>query len=174
MRVSNGVTRVPTDAPPDRGALYARHYLALVRLAVQLVDDLATAEDVVQDVFASWPARSVPDDALRYLRAAVVNRCRSALRRRGTARSFSRQPARGDAEAADAELLRSERSRAILVHIRTLPRRQREVVVLRYYEDLGIAEIATVLGIRPTAVSTSLSRAIATLAARLGEDRHEF
>lgn len=165
---------MPTDARPDHAALCARHYLAMVQLAAQLVDDVETAEDVVQDVFAAWPAKSAPDDALRYLRTAVLNRSRSVLRRRRTARAFGRTlTAPPSAEAADAELLRNERSRMILTHIDRLPRRQREVVILRYFEDLAIGEIAIVLGIRATAVTTSLGRALATLAARLGEDRHD-
>jgi RNA polymerase sigma factor (sigma-70 family) len=164
---------VPTDAP-DRAVLYARHYLALVRLAVQLVDDLETAEDVVQDVFAAWPANSSPEDPLRYLRSAVVNRSRSALRRRRTARAFGRQPTvLRPGEPADMDLLRNERQRALLAHIDRLPRRQREVVILRYYEDLAISDIAAVLDIRASAVSTSLSRALTTLADLLGEDHHD-
>jgi RNA polymerase sigma factor (sigma-70 family) len=169
------VTRAPINARPDHASLYADHYLALVRLAVQLVDDLETAEDVVLDVFASWPADSSPDDALRYLRAAVMNRSRSALRRRRTARAFGRHPAvKLSAEPADAELLRSERSRVVLADIDRLPRRQREVVILRYHEDLAIGEIAAVLGIRASAVPTSLSRARATLATLLGDDHHDY
>jgi RNA polymerase sigma factor (sigma-70 family) len=165
---------VPIDARPDHAVLYERHHLALVRLAVQLVDDLETAEDVVQDVFAGWSEESAPDDALRYLRSAVVNRSRSVLRRRKTARSFSRRATISlPAEPADAQLLRNERSRAILAVIDQLPRRQREVVILRYYEGLSTGEIALVLGIRATAVSTSLSRALAQLEARLGDDRHD-
>jgi len=167
------VTRVPTDAHPDRAALYARHYLALVRLAVQLVDDLETAEDVVQEVFAGWSVRSAPNDPLRYLRSAVVNRSRSVLRRRGTARAFTRRRVPVlPAEAADAEVLRTERSTAVLARIDALPRRQREVIILRYYEDLAAREISALLGISASAVSTSLSRALATLAASLGDDRH--
>ena len=76
--------------PLDLGELYAAHRLSLVRLAVLLVDDRASAEDVVQDAFAglathgSRPA-ATPTKALAYLRQAVVNRSRSALRRRRTA-----------------------------------------------------------------------------------------
>ena len=160
---------------PDRAVLYARHYVALVRLAVQLVDDLETAEDVVQEVFAAWPSDSAPAEPLRYLRSAVVNRSRSALRRRKTVRAFGwRQSAAAPVEPADTMLLRSERSRALLSLIDRLPRRQREVLLLRFYEDLAVSEIAAVLGIRASAVSTSLSRALKALADRLGEDHFDF
>jgi len=56
----------------DLPSLFQTHYLDLVRLAVQLVDDLPTAEDVVQDVFARMHSGSVlPQAPLGYLRAAV-------------------------------------------------------------------------------------------------------
>jgi DNA-directed RNA polymerase specialized sigma24 family protein len=73
-------------------ALYAAHRLRLVRLAVLLVDDLQTAEDVVQDAFARFLARRPGLDdqqqALAYLRTSVVNGARDKLRRRRTARAY--------------------------------------------------------------------------------------
>ena len=72
--------------PPTLGQLYAAHRLGLVRLALLLVDDLETAQDVVQDAFVALHARSLlrpaPDAAYAYLRTSVVNGARSALRRR--------------------------------------------------------------------------------------------
>ncbi|WP_375496768.1 RNA polymerase sigma factor [uncultured Jatrophihabitans sp.] len=156
------------DSEQSRAALYAQHYLGLVRLARQFVDDLDTAEDVVQDVFAGLPD-TTPTDPLRYLRRAVVNRCRSVLRRRRTVRSYlQRAPdLPGDAPAADVDVLGAEGDRVVLAAIAALPRRQQEVIVLRYYEDLSVAEVAAVLGIRAAAVSTSTRRALATLEQRL-------
>src|SRR5215217_796434 len=70
-------------------SLYVAHRLRLVRLAVLLVDDQETAEDVVHDVFTrlqrEWRIKD-PDRALAYLQRAVVNTCRSVLRRRRTVR----------------------------------------------------------------------------------------
>lgn len=150
--------------------LYEQHYLPLVRLAAHLVDDLESAEDVVQDVFAAL--RTTPQDPARYLQRAVVNRARSALRRRRVVRTFlARSPRPDDVEPADGDVLRAERRRAVLAAVSRLPQRQREIVVLRYYEDLGVSEIADVLGISPGAVSSSLSRALDALHTRLGEDR---
>lgn len=164
-RVYRGVMTMPTDAPPTQESLYSLHYVGLVRLAVQLVDDLETAEDVVQDVFAAWPSRP-PDDPLRYLRTAVVNRSRSALRRRRTVRA-NPPAAPGEVESADVGVLRGERTRLVLARVDELPRRQREVVILRFYEDLSISEIGAVLDIRAGAVSSALNRALATLATHL-------
>jgi RNA polymerase sigma factor (sigma-70 family) len=149
--------------------LFSVHYAALVRLAVQLVDDQGSAEDVVQDVFAGLdPSRL--DDPERYLRRAVVNRARSALRRRRVARAFAGRASRIElVDAADAETVRSAERERMLAAIGRLPRRQREAVVLRYYEDLPVAEIARVLDVSPAAVSSALTRALATLATTTGE-----
>jgi RNA polymerase sigma factor (sigma-70 family) len=145
-------------------AVYDAHYLGLVRLAVNLVDDLHSAEDVVQDVFAAAQRAALPDDPGAYLRTAVVNRARSVLRRRQVARAFGVRSTVVDlADAADEDVLRTERRTRLLAAIAALPARQKEVVVLRYYEDLRVAEIATVLGISPAAVSTSLARALDAL-----------
>ena len=153
-------------------ALFRAHYLGLVRLAMRLVDDQDSAEDVVQDVFAALARRRIAmADPSAYLRGAVVNRCRSALRRRRVARLFLATTA-GDAvrtvdESADAPALRSDGRSAMLAAISRLPRRQREAVVLRYYEDLPVADIARALGVSAGAVSTALNRAHAALAAVL-------
>ena len=149
--------------------LFAEHYAALVRLAVQLVDDQESAEDVVQDVFAAFdPARV--DDPLRYLRTAVVNRSRSALRRRRIARAFAGRASRIElAEPADSGAVRTAERRSVLSAIDALPRRQREAVVLRYYEDLPVTEIARVLDTTASAVSSALTRALDTLALTLGD-----
>jgi RNA polymerase sigma-70 factor (sigma-E family) len=146
--------------------LFRQHYLALVRLALRLVDDQETAEDVVQDVFASLPRRfpSSTPEPLAYLRSAVVNRSRSALRRRKVARAFwSRHPVEETAEPAEQPTLRNAEREQMLSAIGRLPRRQREVVVLRFYEDLPVGEIATVLKTSPGSVSSALNRALAAL-----------
>lgn len=154
--------------------VYERHYLALVRLARHLVDDLESAEDVVQDVFAALHGRSLPDEPLGYLRAAVLNRSRSMLRGRKVSRMFAaRAVVLDETEAADEDALRGDRRRAVLAAIAKLPSRQREVVVLRYYEDLAVTEIAALLGVSVGAVSSSLSRALDTLGVRIGVD-HEY
>ncbi|WP_186762693.1 RNA polymerase sigma factor [Lentzea tibetensis] len=150
---------------PDVQVLFAEHYLHLVRLAASLVDGQEAAEDVVQDVFAALQ-RNRRADLTRpehYLVRAVVNRSRSVLRRRRVVRSVVVPPQRTDAEPADAEIVKRAENDRIRTAIRRLPQRQREVVVLRYFEDLEIAEIAQLLGIKPTAVSASLHRAVSSL-----------
>ena len=150
--------------------LFAGHYVALVRLAVQLVDDPDSAEDVVQDVFAGLDPSRV-DDPLHYLRRAVVNRSRSVLRRRRTVRAFAGRATRVElVEPADSGAVRTDERVRVLGAIDALPRRQREAVVLRYYEDLPVTEIARILDTTPSAVSSALTRALDTLATTLGGD----
>lgn len=159
----------PLVAAIDVPALFAKHYLGLVRLAMRLVDDLESAEDLVQDVFAALPARL--DDPPAYLRTAVVNRARSALRRRKVVRaSWARGHRLELIEPADEPSLRRADRDRILAAIARLPQRQREVVVLRYYEDLGVTEIASVLSTSPGSVSSALSRAMTALAAMIGAE----
>lgn len=146
--------------------LFRLHYLALVRLAMRFVDDQESAEDLVQDVFLGLTRRPAPaDDPHRYLRSAVVNRSRSVLRRRKIARAFlARGGSHSSVEAADEPSIRADERTRMLDAIAQLPRRQREVIVLRYYEDLSVAEIAATLRVSPGAVSSALNRALAALA----------
>jgi len=147
----------------DLGELYAAHRLGLVRLAVLLVDDRATAEDVVQDAFAGLATHSSglrdPDKALAYLRQAVVNRSRSALRRRRTARAYAPQRSI-EAARPDERAVLADEHREILAALGRLAPRQREVLVLRYWSDLSEGEIAHALGISRGAVKSTASRAL--------------
>ena len=161
-------TRSGQDAAPphDPVALYAAHRLSLVRLAVLLVDDLGTAEDVVQDAFAGFVGRrrplDDPDRALAYLRTAVVNNARSALRRRRTARRYV-VPRDVEPDGPDGRLILAEEHREVLAALDRLSPRRREVLVLRYWSGLSEAEIAEALGISRGAVKSTASRALDAL-----------
>jgi RNA polymerase sigma-70 factor (sigma-E family) len=175
-----GHTPVPaTDlAAVATAALFREQHGNLVRLAVLLVGDLATAEDVVQDVYASmharWDKQGAPDTALPYVRAAVLNGCRSVLRRRGLARRIGISHRFGSPEetlaSAEHEVIVSEDRRQVLEALARLPRRRREVLVLRYYLGLSEAEIATVLRISPGTVKSTAARGLAALARDLKEE----
>ena len=146
--------------------LYAAHRLSLVRLAVLLVDDLASAEDVVQDAFAAFAARGgrlrEPGAAFGYLRTSVVNGCRSALRRRRTARAYT-PPHEVEPDRPDARAVLSEEHREVLNAVQQLAPRQREVLVLRYWSGMSEAEIAAALDISRGAVKSTASRALDAL-----------
>lgn len=153
------------DASVTVADLYAAHRLRLVRLAVLLVDDLATAEDVVHDVFArlhrKWGLRD-PDKALAYLQRAVVNTSRSVLRRRRTVRSHV-VPLTPHASGPEASVILAEEHREVLAALQELPNRQREVLVLRYWSDMSEAQIAKTLGISTGTVKSTASRGLDAL-----------
>jgi RNA polymerase sigma-70 factor (sigma-E family) len=167
MGVLLRLTRDDDAVAPDVtvASLYLAHRLRLVRLAVLLVDDTETAEDVVQDVFARLQ-RSFrledTDKALAYLQRAVVNGCRSVLRRRRTVRSsvLRHEPSGSGPEAA---AILAEEHREVLAALHRLPARQREVLVLRYWSDLSEAQIAETLGISRGTVKSTASRALQAL-----------
>jgi RNA polymerase sigma-70 factor (sigma-E family) len=158
------------DADTAVEELYATHYRRLVRLSTLLVRDPETAEEVVQDSFVAmhgrWRSLKEPDQALAYLRQAVVNRSRSVLRHRGVRARYV-APAVPDLPGADEQALAAERRTAVLDAMRALPDRQREVLALRYYLDLSEADIASTLGISRGAVKTHASRGVAALRSRM-------
>jgi RNA polymerase sigma-70 factor (sigma-E family) len=152
--------------------LYRAHALTLVRMARLLLRDQPSAEDVVQDAFLGL-YRALPrlrdhDDVLPYLRAAVINGSRSVLRsrRRALLRRVQHEPPASSAESA---AMLGEDRRAVLAAVARLPRRTREVLVLRYYLGLSDQEIAAALRVSRGTVSSTASRGLAALARDLRE-----
>ena len=97
--------------------------------------------------------------ALGYLRTAVVNGSRSVLRRRRTARDYV-PPHQVNARSAESLVMLSAEHQAVVDALATLPPRQREVLVLRYYGGLSEAEIAEATGITRGTVKSTASRAL--------------
>lgn len=163
-----------SDADQAVTELYAAHQRSLVRLATLLVHDRPLAEDLVQDSFVAmhgrWGRLRDPDKALAYLRQTVVNRCRSALRHRSVVDRHRPEPP-PDAGGADESALVTARRAAVLEALATLPTRQREVLVLRYYLDLSESEIADALDISRGSVKSHASRGAAALRHLLEEQR---
>jgi RNA polymerase sigma factor (sigma-70 family) len=156
--------------------LFRERHAELVRLAMLVVGDRPTAEDVVQDVFARLCAKDLlpgRDGSLAYVRAAVLNGCRSVLRRRAIARRFggARDAFGRDTlqDSAESEAILAEDRRQVLAALAALPVRRREVLVLRYWLGLSEAEIASVLGISPGTVKSNAARGLAALARKIGE-----
>ena len=188
METSSPPGRAP-DAGPGAGgpggatagvtALYQEHATGLIRLAVVMLGDRVAAEDVVQDAFLGlyrhWSGLSDPGNALAYVRSAVLNRCRNALRQRG--RSGRLEAGRGAtgpreamaSESAEAAVLVGEEHQRVLTAIRALPDRQREALVLRFYLDMSEAEAARAMGISRGTVKSATSRAVAALGRMLKE-----
>jgi RNA polymerase sigma-70 factor (sigma-E family) len=171
MTVYPGRTPVSADCGIDE--LYRAHALTLVRLGVMLTGDQVTAEDVVQEAFLGlyrrWDRIRDHGSVLPYLRAAVVNGARSVHRSRRRA-GLLRLPAETPAWSAEAAALDSEDRRAVHAAVSRLPRRQREVLALKYYLDLTEHEVAAILRISRGTVSTTAARALATLSRQLKED----
>jgi RNA polymerase sigma-70 factor (sigma-E family) len=151
-------------------ALFVAHHARLVGLARLLVDDLPTAEDVVQDAFASlyrrWPWIRDKSASLSYLQASVANGARSNLRRRRTVRSTTLEPP-GATTSAEAAVIEAEDNQALRRALAQLPLRQRQVIVLRYYLDWSEKEIASTLTISSGSVKQHTSRAMAALSKHL-------
>ena len=143
------------DVGPSFAELYRAQYGAMVRLANLLTASNTVAEELVQDAFVrvhgKWDQINTP---AAYLRAAVVNACRSHHRRRLLERTrLPRPPAEASAPAPD-ELWDA---------LARLPYRQRAVLVLKFYEDMAELDIAAALGCRPGTVKSLTSRALVEL-----------
>jgi RNA polymerase sigma-70 factor (sigma-E family) len=153
--------------------LYQAYALSLVRMAKLLLRDQPSAEDVVQDAFLglyrALPGLRDRDHVLPYLRAAVINGSRSVLRsrRRALLRPVHHEPPASSAESA---AMVGEDRREVLAAVARLPRRMREVLVLRYYLGLPDQEIAAALGVSRGTVSSTASRGLAAMARDLGEE----
>jgi RNA polymerase sigma-70 factor (sigma-E family) len=165
------------DADEAVSSLYAAHYRGLVRLAVLLLRDVGESEEVVQDAFVAmhgrWGRLRDPDKALAYLRRAVLNGSRSALRRRGV-RERHVPDAPAPVPSAEHTAMRAEDHRVVVAALRNLPDRQREAVVLRYYADLSEADTAGVMGISRGAVKSHTARGMAALRRHLDSGRQSW
>jgi RNA polymerase sigma-70 factor (sigma-E family) len=142
---------------------------ALLRFAFMLCGDRHRAEDLVQSVLAKAYGRWVRISAMQrpeaYLKAVLVNEHLRWWRRRSSGEVPVASPADPDmAAGGDAAVQHASRDAAWAL-LGRLPRRQRAVLVLRYYEDLSDAEIATVLGCGQATVRSQATRALAALRA---------
>ncbi|WP_343984170.1 SigE family RNA polymerase sigma factor [Kribbella koreensis] len=163
----------PDDAHAAVSELYDRHWRGLVRLAVLVIDDRQTAEDIVQEAFAQlyrrWPLKD-SDKALGYLRTIVLNASRSTLRRRKVARLYT-PPHQAPQDSAENAAVLGEQRLEVQRALQTLPTRPREVLVLRYYLDLPFDEIAQILGISASTARSTASRGLTALTKQLKEAR---
>jgi RNA polymerase sigma-70 factor (sigma-E family) len=144
---------------------------ALLRLAYTLTGNAADAEDVVQEALARalprWGRISRVDDVDAYVRRMVVNAHTSWWRK------FRRRESPVE-EVRDAAVpppgIAFDAHRRLWLACQALPDSQRTAIVLRYYEQLEYAEIATLTGVREGSVRSRVSRGIAALRTELGEE----
>jgi RNA polymerase sigma factor (sigma-70 family) len=156
--------------------LFRRHYPALIRLGVVMLGSREAAEDAVQDAFAALHRHHHslrdPEAAEAYLRSAVLNRCRSWMRRQATQRAVRPLRRMGeDRTSPEDALVRREEFGSLVAHMRNLPRRQREVLACRYVLELSVAETAELLQIGEGSVKTHTHRALQALQKQSGVTR---
>ena len=163
------LTETPVPAAEAEGqgtALCQAHATGLVRLAMLMLDDQSSAEDVVQHAFLGLYRRrgtlNNPDRAVAYARSSVLNGCRDALR--GRARKIPAALLEPNAESAEARVLLGEEHRKVLAALRRLPSRQREAVVLRYCLNLPEHEVAEAMNLSRDTVKSASHRGLAALA----------
>jgi len=174
--VSFDAALTATPGALDADALVAKMFseqgASLVRLARVFCDDRNAAEDLVQEAFIRLhrSAGSIRDlgRAPAFLRSIVINLARDHNRRglMSLRHRASAEPPVPPTEP-DERAVRDDEVDKVLVALRTLPDRQRACLVLHYYEELSIAEVAETLHISTNSVKTHCRRGLAALESRL-------
>jgi RNA polymerase sigma-70 factor (sigma-E family) len=159
------------DVATAVSVLYLEHALGLTRLAFLVLGDRFAAEDVVQEAFCglygAWDRLSSHDNMVGYLRVSVLNGCRSAIRR---SRRSPEPLAVPPAASAETAAMSAEERRAAVAAVRRLPPRQREALILRYFADLPVNEIAQAMGVSAGTVKSTTARGLAALSRMLREE----
>ena len=144
----------------DFDSFVATRSSALLRTAYLLTGDHALAEDLLQTALAkAWRAWARINDPEPYVRKIIVNTYASWWRRRWN----GEQPTEDLPERADVTGSSSDERADLWSAVSRLPKRQRAVIVLRFYEDLSEAETAAALGIAPGTVKSQTSKALRSL-----------
>ena len=154
----------------DQGREAFRAYVAgrspaLMRTAYLLTGNRADAEDLLQTALAktylAWDRIREREAVDGYVRRVLVNTQTSRWRRRKVDEYATGElPDRSDGRDATDDVVLHD---ALWTALAGLPKRQRAMVVLRYYEDLSEAETAAVLGVSVGTVKSTTSRALAKL-----------
>jgi len=145
-----------TQWPQDFLAVYRSEYDGFVRLAYLLLGSTHLAEEVVQDAFLQARSRwdQVRSSPGGYVRAAVVNGAKGALRRQGVEERHRPDP---PPPGVPEELVDLRDS------LLRLPLAQRGAIALRYWADLPDEETAEILGCRPATVRSHIARGVAQM-----------
>lgn len=152
--------------------LFRRHYAGLLRLGVVMLGSREAAEDVVQDAFVAlhrhWSSLRDPEAGETYLRSAVLNGCRSWIRRQVTQRAprplmLVREPQ----SSPEDTLVGRDEVGSLVAAMRTLARRQREVLACRFVLELSVAETAQLLQISEGSVKVHTYRGLQVLQQRM-------
>ncbi|MEV4630760.1 SigE family RNA polymerase sigma factor [Micromonospora sp. NPDC049523] len=160
-----------SDLEEEFREFVAARSAALLRTAYLLAGDWATAEDLLQTAltktYLAWKRLGEIEAVEPYARRVLVNTATSWWRRRWHGeRPTEVLPERPAPDQIEEQLERD----ALWRHVRTLPARQRAVLVLRFYEDMTEAQTAAMLNISPGTVKSQTFRALNTLRRRLGAE----
>jgi RNA polymerase sigma factor (sigma-70 family) len=159
--VSSGVASL--DPAFDFDEFLRVEWPRLVRLAYVIVGSETIAEELVQDAFLVLHAKGAAvENPAGFVRTVLVNRCRSSARRR----------AREPRMTSEQSIISPEIDQTIVL-VRGLSPKYRAVLVLRYYEDMSIDEIARVMKVRPGTVKSLLHRALKQLRAQMKGIRND-
>src|SRR5258707_5547315 len=152
-----------TASRQDFGEFYSSSAARLVRHGYALTGDMAEAQDIAQEAFARawprWPVVRACDSPEAWVRRVATNLAASRWRRIRVARATAGQAAEQHAPEVSTDTV------ALVSGLRTLPERQRTVLVLHYMCDLTVDQIAAELGCPPGSVKSWLSRGRTALAA---------
>lgn len=144
--------------------LYREMRSNLVWLATGLLDDAAIAEEIVQEAFLGlfrrWSQISNHEAAPSYLRRSVINAARSELRRRALTRRRVAPIDLTSNSAADSGALLNEEYSQVVRAVKALPRRQQEIVLLRYWQGLSVRETSEATGVSAGTVKSTCARAL--------------
>lgn len=155
----------------DYTAFVAARHAALFRTAYLITGDYHLAEDLLQaalsKAFLSWSKVSAARSPEAYVRRIIANQSVSWLRRRSSGELPTAELEHATTAGHERRVVESDETWRALA---TLPRQQRAVLVLRYYEDMSEAEIADALRISPGTVKAHASRGLRSLARLLGAD----
>jgi len=163
---TGGLSRPLIEGPHDFDAAFVQLYPRCLGLALRMLGNRQSAEDVASETMArallAWD-RLDPDRVAGWVLRVTANQSIDLMRRKGRV-----------LEVGVVNLEESTTLRLALVDaLRRLPKRQREAIALRYLSDLSEAETAAALGVSVGSVKTHVHRGLATLRTRLGDETLE-
>lgn len=160
------VARSKADVDAFVEAMFHEQGRGLVRMVRLFVDDRNAAEDLVQEAFIrlARSAHRIDDSrkAAAYLRSIVLNLARDH-NRRGLVSLRQRLPLDDQQASVEDSVVLAEEHQQVIDALRELPHRQRDCLILRYYDELGVDDIAETLGISRNSVKTHLTRGVRAL-----------
>lgn len=157
-----------SDSVEAIARLYERHAEAVHRYALRRSDPDTAEETTAQVFLVAWRRRaSVPEDALPWL-YGVARRVLADQRRGDARRSRLSQRLRSVAVGEPARLELNDRG--LTEALERLKARDREALLLRYWEELQPAQIASAMGCSRAAAAVRLHRARVRLARELESD----